>query len=131
MISGARLGDQAGGSIGKGLGSRRRRGRKALTYASIAEAVRENTVDSSWFQGVMGVATLYALFGDDIRVQFAPVSSDGFFNTITALALALFIIEIIIFSLVQPDYFQLPDVGKDCANVTPSKENSWWNVLQK
>ena len=73
----------------------------------------------------------YALFGDDIRLQVAPVSSDGFFNMLTALALTLFIIEIIIFSLVQPDYFHLPNVGAYCANIIPSEENSLWNVMQK
>ena len=43
---------------------------------------------------VMTIVTLYALFGDDIKVAFFSKSADSGFNVITIGALVLFSVEI-------------------------------------
>jgi len=60
----------------------------------------------SWGVSIfMTVITIYALFFDDIRVLFLPVSLDDFFFTITSICLTLFLIEIIFASIAKPGYF--------------------------
>lgn len=53
----------------------------------------------------MMAVTLYALFGDDIKLAFCPKSSDSVFNVITLCAMALFTIEVILCSVTNPGYF--------------------------
>ena len=43
---------------------------------------------------VMTIVTLYALFGDDIKLAFFTKPADEVFNIITTIALGLFTIEI-------------------------------------
>lgn len=50
------------------------------------------------------VATVYALFGDDIRVAFFTRSQDEAFNVITLIILILFLIEIVINSVVDKKF---------------------------
>lgn len=53
----------------------------------------------------MTVITIYALFGDDLRlVAFSKSADDAFFG-ITSACLFFFTLEIILSSLAQPDYF--------------------------
>ena len=53
----------------------------------------------------MTIVTLYALFGDDIKVAAFTKSEDIAFNYITTFALVVFSIEITINALVQDNYF--------------------------
>ena len=53
----------------------------------------------------MTIVTVYALFGDDIRVAFFTKSEDTTFNIITCVALGLFTIEITLNALTQENYF--------------------------
>ena len=53
----------------------------------------------------MMIVTLYALFGDDIKIAFFSKSADEIFNVITTLALALFVVEITLNALSQQNYF--------------------------
>ncbi len=48
---------------------------------------------------IMTFVTLYALFGDDIRLVFFSKSADETFNYITTFALVLFVFEITLNSL--------------------------------
>ena len=47
----------------------------------------------------MTIITLYALFGDDIKLAWFPKSADNAFNMLTIVALALFTIEVTINSV--------------------------------
>ena len=51
------------------------------------------------------IITVYALFGDDFRLLLAPKSADEVFWSITSAAMALFLIELIMASIAQKDYF--------------------------
>jgi hypothetical protein len=53
----------------------------------------------------MTIVTLYALFGDDIKVAFFAKSADEAFNWITTFALVFFTIEISVNAYCQDDYF--------------------------
>lgn len=48
----------------------------------------------------MTIVTLYALFGDDIKIAFCNKSSDEAFNWITLSALVFFTIEITLNAIV-------------------------------
>jgi len=50
------------------------------------------------------LVTLYALFGDDIKIAFFSKSADETFNVITFIVLVLFVIEISINAWVQEGY---------------------------
>ena len=50
------------------------------------------------------LATLYALFGDDIKVAFFSRKHDDAFNVITIVIMCIFVIEIIVNSLVDRNY---------------------------
>ena len=53
----------------------------------------------------MTIVTLYALFGDDVKLAFFTKGADETFNYITTFALVLFCIEITLNSLCQDGYF--------------------------
>lgn len=53
----------------------------------------------------MGVITLYALFGDDLRLTFFKKSSDNVFYSISTFALGFFLLELLLMSISIPRYF--------------------------
>lgn len=53
----------------------------------------------------MTIMTIYALFGDDLRVVAFPVSCDEYFYTITTICMFFFAVEIVLASIAKPDYF--------------------------
>lgn len=53
----------------------------------------------------MTLITIYALFFDDLRVMFIPMSADDVFYVITAVCLILFLIEIFVSCIGKPGYF--------------------------
>ena len=54
---------------------------------------------------VMTVITIYALFGDDVRVLVTNKEGDPTFWILNIVSMAAFILEIILASLVKKDYF--------------------------
>jgi len=58
------------------------------------------------FTTLMTFLTLYALFGDDIRLLLFPPSADEVFWGLSALTFAAFVFEILIQSWVDPSYIQ-------------------------
>jgi Ion transport protein len=56
----------------------------------------EKFLDGWWVQGLMSVVTLYSLFGSDINNLAFGVDVDPIFWTMSAIALALFSLEIIL-----------------------------------
>lgn len=54
---------------------------------------------------IMTVITLYALFGDDIRILVTGKKGDEVFWIFNILAMVAFMVEIIISSLVKKDYW--------------------------
>lgn len=53
----------------------------------------------------MAILTLYALFGDDIRLIGVSKKHDGLFYTVSSITLCFFLIEIVLLSLAKPNYF--------------------------
>jgi len=53
----------------------------------------------------MTFLTIYALFGDDIRLCATAKSADDFFFTLTSVSLLFFTIEIILNSIAREGYF--------------------------
>lgn len=53
----------------------------------------------------MTIVTLYALFGDDLRLLFSPKKGDPVFWGLSVAAMSLFLIELILASFAQKDYF--------------------------
>lgn len=62
-------------------------------------------LENSVYITFMMIITIYALFGDDFRLLLAPKSADEVFWSITSVAMALFLIELIMASIAQKDYF--------------------------
>lgn len=53
----------------------------------------------------MMIVTVYALFGDDFRLLVAPKSADEVFWSITVAAMFFFLVELVMASVAQKDYF--------------------------
>ncbi|KAL4444740.1 hypothetical protein ABPG74_015948 [Tetrahymena malaccensis] len=60
--------------------------------------------DSIQFQLILAVFTIYALFGDDIRVATTTKGADPYFDAITIICISAFAFQIIIQSITQPQY---------------------------
>lgn len=54
---------------------------------------------------VMTIITLYALFGDDIRILVTNASGDPVFWVFNIIAMFAFTVEILISSIVKKDYW--------------------------
>lgn len=54
---------------------------------------------------VMTLVTIYALFGDDIKIAYFEKSADSTFDNLTFISLILFSIEITLNALSQENYF--------------------------
>lgn len=65
----------------------------------------EKFLDSKFFQIIINVMTVYALFADDIRSAFLPKSVDNGFDSITIVCMVLFTIEIILSVITKEKYF--------------------------
>lgn len=61
-------------------------------------------LDNWVFQLIVSFFTLYALFGDDLRILAFSKSSDVVFNILSIIAMAGFFIEIILSVCVKSDY---------------------------
>lgn len=61
--------------------------------------------ESPWFSGLTTVLTIYALFGDDIRLLFTDKPSDEIFDMITIVSMVIFGIEILVCSIGKNEYF--------------------------
>jgi hypothetical protein len=53
----------------------------------------------------MAFVTVYALFGDDIRLAFFTKGADNYFFTLTSFSMVLFLLEIILSSIAIDGYF--------------------------
>lgn len=53
----------------------------------------------------MAIVTLYALFGDDIRLTFMTKDSDDAFYSLSTFALSFFLFEVLLSSFAIPKYF--------------------------
>ena len=54
---------------------------------------------------VMTLITLYALFGDDLRVLITDSSGDSIFWVLNIICMVLFFLEIVLSSIAKPEYF--------------------------
>lgn len=61
---------------------------------------------------VLSIATLYALFGDDLRLLAFSAPADIAFEALSTLALALFCVEIVLNAFAKPEYIALPRLNR-------------------
>lgn len=62
-------------------------------------------LDNHFYIIFMTIVTLYALFGDDLRILLSPKSGDPIFWGFSVAAMSLFLIELVLASFAQKDYF--------------------------
>eukprot|EP00753_Platysulcus_tardus_P015585 PLAT5105.1.p1 GENE.PLAT5105.1~~PLAT5105.1.p1 ORF type:complete len:852 (+),score=467.46 PLAT5105.1:115-2670(+) len=103
-------------------------GSKAAPAASPPSGGRAKAlafVDHKYVQAVMTVITIYALFGDDLRLAATPRSADDAFYALGLVALILFTVELVLNSWAKPGFIfgfyfwldllatvsMLPDIG--------------------
>lgn len=68
--------------------------------------IRMFTVIDHWsFTAWMTILTIYALFGDDVRVSAFTVSADATFYSLTIICLFFFVLELVLASLCKKDYW--------------------------
>jgi len=58
-------------------------------------------LDNKYYTAFMAVITLFALFGDDLRLVAFKKGADDIFNCITVFSMLFFAIEIVMSSLVK------------------------------
>ena len=90
--------DGVGGSGGSGGGGGEKRTRTCSSFNPTY------IISQTWFFAVMATLTLYALFGDDIRLCFTTKESDPIFYAISLLALLTFLLEIGLNCVGQTNY---------------------------
>ena len=64
-----------------------------------------DVLDGVYFSTIMTIITLYALFGDDIRVLVTDKNGDSTFWIFNIIALCAFGIEVLLASLCKEGYF--------------------------
>lgn len=80
---------------------------ESLEIASRAEKLRkklQEIIDGKIVAIIMGIVTVWVLFGDDLRLLLTTKSSDSAFFATFFLCLILFLIEIMANSIFLPDY---------------------------
>jgi hypothetical protein len=67
--------------------------------------------DSLWYTLVVACTIVYVMFGNDVRLAVAPKSADPVFFALTCIALALFVVDMVVCSIVSRVRFVL-DAGR-------------------
>lgn len=65
-----------------------------------------NTLDHCVTQGFLMVFTLFALFGDDLRLLSSPKSQEDAFNFMASLCFLIFTVEIILSTISKENYYR-------------------------
>ncbi|RLN52110.1 hypothetical protein BBJ29_001634 [Phytophthora kernoviae] len=117
--------------------------RKPLTpaQAALRDAHRRAVLamlDSKWFTITMLIVTVYALFGDDIRLSLFSLSADNGFFSLASICLVLFSFEFLASCYAKPGYILsfyfmldliatfsvLPDIGWIWSQIIGSNSSS-------
>lgn len=62
-------------------------------------------LDNKYYTIFMAIITIYALFGDDVRLVATEKGADSIFYIATIACLFFFVVELVIASCVKDDYF--------------------------
>ena len=95
--------------------------RDALDYVDSFRPSVAQLYNSTFVQIVMFVATVYALFIDDLRIVAFPKSADEGLNVFLSIIFFLFIIEIVVVSLYEEDISEASEMFP--SNRTPKTCN--------
>jgi class 3 adenylate cyclase len=68
------------------------------------KACMKSFVESRPFSALVTIATIYALFGDDLRLWLTTRESDEGFFAASAVTFVLFSVEIVMYSIIEPRY---------------------------
>ena len=88
-----------------------RRGPLSRSSLSHVRGILGELVESNAVVTVMSVVTIYALYGDDLRILAFDKSADTTFLVLSIIAFALFLMEIILLCLCKQGYFVKPNWG--------------------
>lgn len=69
-------------------------------------------IESRQITAIMAIFTVWALFGDDIRLAATGKEADEAFLKLISVIFFCFILELICVSIYKPDYFVLPEFAK-------------------
>ncbi|CAD8157087.1 unnamed protein product [Paramecium octaurelia] len=75
-----------------------------LTKNQIRQKQLQQFIDGWGFSLLMALVTIYALFGDDIRILSVNKDGDDIFFILTSICIACFTIEIVLTCIVNPAY---------------------------
>lgn len=64
----------------------------------------DEILNSSYTTIIINLFTVYALFGNDIRLLNSPKSDDIYYDTVTIISIVLFSLEIIFSIFTKEDY---------------------------
>lgn len=81
-------------------------------------------IDGSMFTSVMTFVTVYALFGDDLRLALFPADADILFVAFSSVAFFMFLLELVLQSLVKKGYLALPACQRKYMN-----KKDWWRLV--
>ena len=73
--------------------------------AASCKAKVQAAFSTRWYTVVMTLMTLYALFGDDIRLTAVSMAYDNVFFSLTTVVMGFFLAEVTLLSYVRPGYF--------------------------
>ena len=83
------------------------------------------TVDGRMFTTVMTIATVYALFGDDMRIAWFPKDADILFVVFSSIAFFLFAQELLLQCYAKPGYLGMPRCKRE--NLVCNRKE--WRIL--
>ena len=114
--------------------------RSTISTISMTKRVVNKFIDSNGVITFMSLLTIYALYGDDVRIIAFRPNADIVFLTLSAIAFAFFLLEILLLCwckvgyLRRPDFNAMRDVCSMYAWKNRSSTTEWmsqvWNVLQ-
>mmetsp|Transcript_19219 Transcript_19219/g.58118 ORF Transcript_19219/g.58118 Transcript_19219/m.58118 type:complete len:859 (-) Transcript_19219:35-2611(-) len=81
-------------------------------------------LESPYLTFIMTTFTIYALFGDDIRIAFFDPGADDAFQVLTVIAFVLFAGEIVLSVYSKPGYF-----NHNCNSATLNSDE-WYNIFK-
>ncbi|CAD8076816.1 unnamed protein product [Paramecium sonneborni] len=75
-----------------------------IKQTSAIQKLITQLIEGWTFSIIMAIVTLYALFGDDIRILSVDKTEDDIFFILTIISMSFFSLEIILTSIINPNY---------------------------
>lgn len=99
--------EDVGSSLTDALNLVRVSSRHRLPPVSCREETRK-FINHAWYNVLMSAATVFVLFGDDVRLAVFPPAADIYFTVFASIFFFLFILEIILQAVAKTGYLPKP-----------------------